>query len=118
MPDDAFEGLADDGVVLRRRRQRGLVDLDVARASLDELLDLLVDEVGQIVHEFPRWRVRLVERPEPERVGPRDRDLDGMLGDRRGELELVDEPRLVVLDLPRRPRACRSSCDPTPSRGR
>jgi len=60
------EALADDGVVVRCRREGRLVDLDVARAGLDEGLYLLVDQVGQVVSQCRLVLVDLVERP----VGP------------------------------------------------
>ncbi len=99
--DDPVESFADDGVIVRRRRKGGLVDLDVLRAGLDEAFDLDVDEIGEFVDEFLLGVVGLVERPVAQRVRPGDRHLDRLAGDVVRELELVDEPRFVVGDLRR-----------------
>jgi len=50
--DDPVEGFADDGVVVRRRREGGLVDLDVSRAGFDQLFDLRVDKLSEFVDEL------------------------------------------------------------------
>ena len=97
--DDALQTLPDDGVVVRRRGEGRFVDLDVLCARLDQFLYLLVDEVREVVREVGLGVVHLVERPRRERVRPRDGHLHRLLGGLARELELVDEPRFVVLDL-------------------
>ncbi len=96
---DSLQTLADDGVVVRRRRQRGFVDLDVASARIDQFLYLLVHEVREVVGQRLLVVVGLVERPTRQRVRARDGDLDRAFGHLAGELVLVDEPRVVVLDF-------------------
>ena len=69
--DDPLQALADDGVIVGRRREGRLVDLDVACAGVDEGGDLLVDEVREVVCQRLVGLVGLVERPARERVrGP------------------------------------------------
>ena len=97
--DDPVERFADNGVVVRRGGESGLVDLDVLRAGVNESLNLDVDEVGELVDEFLLGVVGLVERPVTQCVGAGDRHLDGLAGDVVREIELVDEPRFVVGDF-------------------
>src|SRR5439155_13206367 len=97
-------------VLVRPRVDGRLVDLDVFRACLDQLLDLAADDRRHVEHRVAPGRVVVVERPLDHRVGAGEHALDRTVGQalpvaphldghRAGPGQPVDDYRPAVVTI-------------------
>ena len=109
--DDVHRLHCQGKIFLRPGVDRRLIYLDVLRAGVLQIHDLLMNRAGELQDEFPAGRIVLVERPLRNRVWPGQHAFDRPAGERLRVLEPLHGNRVAA---PYRPNHHRFGIIPVP----